>query len=148
MKVPLVYAKLKCLSSLGPLPDYHHFKLKEQVMVEFASGYKTLGTILQTPNYVGPGKYGAKPLMYVFFKDKKYSHLRPLGGQECQCFEARVRKRRQDWQPASCPMHGAFMPQVRGTSARPTKVSMPKMKLLPNKQAAFPIILTTNTTKP
>lgn len=99
----LQYAKMKCLSSLGPLPHYKHFKVKEQVLVEFESGYKTLGVIISLQNGLRVGAAGT--LMYVYFRDKRYSHCRPLGGQGCDCFETGMSRKGRDWNKPPCPMH-------------------------------------------
>jgi hypothetical protein len=123
---PVTYAKLKVVESLGQLPHYSKFKAKEQVLVRFASGYMTLGTILTMPQMPKPGQ---EVTWYVYFRDKRYSHCRPLGGQKCQCFETGSRKQRQDWQPDSCPLHGVFYTQGPTKHKRQRPILIMPMKV-------------------
>lgn len=96
-------ARLKCIDSLGPMPHHSHFKLREQVLVRFKSGWFTLGQVMQLNNGY---RVGPRTVKYVYFRDMMYSHCRPLGGQLCTCFETGRAKRK-----GKCPVcDSGFVP--------------------------------------
>jgi hypothetical protein len=128
-------ARIKEVPSMGAMPHYSHFKLKEQVLVRYKSGFWTIGWVIELPNayVIGPEK-----LLHVYFRDPRHGRTRVFGGYGCTCTETGKIE-------PHCPrchsgMRKRAMPYAPTFPNKPTMSRVKRMMLLPLKHHVKPAV--------